>query len=628
MSKNSNRLSLFLIFLFLAMVRNETDQEQPNEPEAKTESFKFNINDFEEVEDIDKVHDQEREDGTLILFIKNNIYAGNDYQTEVQQFLNNLEMSRIDDHVTLRSIDCLKFPNFCYHSDYRVSKVLLEVVKRFYTISISQNDLEYEKESTQFVLKEVLLKEVHRPENFQELEKFINNFYSQREHFMFVLLNLPSYDVEFFKRMILLIRTANAFAFKEIVWVIGTGIDFQGRDDMIGVHIRFWAQSIKDAHERALDPLGGFYGYEDSLWVELETTIERAEDHSGDGFIKDKDREENVHELITEMNKKVYEDPIFIDSTNFLAFETKLFEHKIYLISNNKPKLAKKFMKFGRTYNREALEYQKVSFGVLDHQTMDQDYLISNYSKRFGDEVLENKNQTRIIMTGPKRNRGNVDVEFINRNVFVDEDDEMYGKEPNQRPKLQYKSLERFILNFFDNKYTETFLRNEMRNSDEHIIKGSDQVVRFDGRGLAAKMKSSKWDKDLILMICHNEQEIDCQIAAKFFEYIQFPDSNKVADLGFIDIYKNDVGETFLDGLMSPRFYLIKKNKRFRPEIFNQQFAFENLINWVNKGSKNSLLSFDEDRKKEFMLEVAKINNQEEQVKQVLENQNDSLEDL
>jgi hypothetical protein len=429
--------------------------------------------------------------------------------------------------------------------------------------------------------------------------------------------------------MILLIRTANAFAFKEVVWVIGTGIDFQGRDDMIGVHIRFWTQSAKDAQERALDPLGGFYGYEDTTWIELETTIERAEDHSGEGFIKDKDREENVHQLITEMNKKIYENPIFIDSTNFLAFETKLFPQKIYLISNNKPKLAKKFMRFGRMYNREALEYQKVSFGVLDHQTMDQDYLIMNYSKRFGNEVFENENQTRIIITGPKRNKGNVDVEFINRNVFVDEEeDEMFGKEPDQRPKLKYKTLERFISNYFDNKYTETFLRNEMKNSDENIIKGSDKVTRFDGRDLAAKMKSTKWEKDLILMICHNEQEIDCQIAAKFFEYIQFPDTNKVADLGFIDISKNDVGETFLDGLMSPRFYLIKKNKRFRPEIFNQKFAFENLINWVNKGTSDSLLSFDEKRKEEFMLEVAKLNNQEEEIKKALEQQDDSLEDL
>lgn len=615
-----------------------------SEPE-ETKSHTFNLNFLVDVSNLEEINENIKNSKILILFIKNNPALEKGYQQKVETFLNEIQIQKLDQNVIFKTIDCLDFKDFCEHEDYKHKGIVLESMKQFYTVSVTLEDIENETKSAQRVVKEMFNKDVHKPENFSEMEDFVSSFYTQKDVFMFVFLSRDSYDVEYFKRLLILLKQANLYSFKELVWILGEGEDFKKREDMKGMFARFYkhvplylGSDTERVTEENPDEL--LYKIEDSGWVKMDADIQTANDHEGEGFIEDKHRVENINDVMKDLNLAAYRHPVFIDNANFLSFETYMLENKMYLILNSgynakhmgdvqattthkASEMISKYMRFARKYNREALDYRKIYFGVLDVGSQSQDYVLENYLNRFGEDFFENLGEYRLVMVGPKRDKSNVTVEFLNNNIFEDEELEEMKVNGSEIPNFSFDNLSRFIENFFDNRHREVNLKSEQLDLTPPNLASNDYVQRFNGASLAEQMASTEWENHLVLLVCASDEDDNCHLAATFLQFLKRTNPEVNISFGFVDEVRNEIDKLFKDSDLSPRFYLVNKFKRYRPEIYGKEFGYVSFVNWINENifqkEGDKVLEFDDEQQDELLLEIAKIRGDEEQIKRAVE---------
>ena len=189
---------------------------------------------------------------------------------------------------------------------------------------------------------------------------------------------------------------------------------------------------------------------------------------------------------------------------------------------------------------------------------------------------------------------------------------------------MTQQNFNRFIENFYQNKFQKVFLRQEIRNHESFQINSSNEFERFDARSLKDIMNISSWENHLILLICETDQDINCQITAKFLELLKQFNVQAPVIVGFIDEDKNDIDHKFKEAPQSPRFYAVHKHKRYRPEFFNQEFSYQAFLDWANnllfKGHPELSFNFGEEQQKQLILEIAKLKGDSQQVEELLEN--------
>lgn len=597
----------------------------------KDQFHEFNLNFVMNVTSLDEIDQLIKDDKTVMLFVKNNPALGGDYQRKVQAFLNDLQLKKVDDSVVLKSVDCLEFRDFCEHEDYRERKTVLESIKQFYTVSVTLDQIEYETRSAKRVVRELLSKDIHRPDTSAELEDFVGSFYTQPDKFMFVLVSRESFDTEYLKRLVILVRTASMYSFKELVWVLGDAAEFKAKTEMHGVSVRFQEQvPLYLVDDETLDPSSEdlLHRLADTGWIKLEESIQTAGDHEDEGFIEDSHRVHNVNEIIQAVNLAVFRRPVFIDSSNFLGFETFLLKNKAYLVVDSQadPEAAStvnKFIKLAKKYNREALDYRKLHFGILDLGGLRLDYVRANYVRKFGEGFFEALGDGRLLLVGPKRDSAQVTVEFTNDNLWDDAQWTPNAPTGGQRPALTYSTLSTFAENFFDNKYREVFLKSELRHLVPAERASSEHVERFHARSLAELMKSSAWDSSQMLLVCSSDDDVNCQMAVILMRFLKKTNPEVDLSFGFINESKNHIDALFKDSTLSPRFYLINKHRRYRPELFNKEFGYMSFVEWINQtlfgGQTGPKLQFNDEQQDELLLEIAAVRGDLEEVKRLVE---------
>jgi hypothetical protein len=302
-----------------------------------------------------------------------------------------------------------------------------------------------------------------------------------------------------------------------------------------------------------------------------------------------------------------------MNSTDHLSIEqTRKMNEKI-----------RKFIKFGKKYNREALDYRKVFFGVLDVGSLDQDYVLENYLNKFGELFFEDLDEGKILMVGPKRDNSHVNIEFLNANIMSDEEAEEHPEKSSETPEFTFDNLNVFIDNFFDNKYREVMLKSELRHLVDSQTKSCEYLERFNARSLSKLMNSSDWETNQMILICRSDEDINCKLAIIFMRFLKQTNPHIDLNFGFIDETKNHIDPLFKDSDLSPRFYLVNKKRRYRPEFYNREFGYESFVNWINEmvfsGDDEFKIKFNEIQQDELLLKIAETRGDYEEVKKAVE---------
>ena len=158
---------------------------------------------------------------------------------------------------------------------------------------------------------------------------------------------------------------------------------------------------------------------------------------------------------------------------------------------------------------------------------------------------------------------------------------------------------------------------------DPEQRKSSEFVERFNARSLSKLMASTEWNQNQLLLICKSDQEINCQLALTFIEFLKKTNPEVDLAFGFIDETQNEIDQLFTDSHLSPRFYLINKQRRYRPEIFGKQFGYVSFVEWMNQvlfSKKEDFgIEFNEEQQDDLLLEIAKLRGDEEEIKSAVE---------
>lgn len=151
----------------------------------------------------------------------------------------------------------------------------------------------------------------------------------------------------------------------------------------------------------------------------------------------------------------------------------------------------------------------------------------------------------------------------------------------------------------------------------------------MNARTLHDRLQTPKWQNHFLILVCDSESDFECQAVAKFLEILKKGNPDLDLDVGFVDAEKNRIDSRLMDSPVSPRIFGFNKKRKFRAQLFAQEFSFDGLVNWGNEtffGNGENQIVFGEDLQKEVTLEIAGLKGERDQVEKLMEEgQNEDL---